>query len=404
MVVNRFGKACYVESFGVRDELSGEAMSSDCVFQIASMTKTVTSVAAMMLYEDGQLGLDDPVCTWFPQLSKGNLQVAGADGKAEPCREDITVRHLMTHTSGLTYGFLFRRPAGDPVQQAEDVSLKSGEVATPEDFSKQLLAFQPGSRFRYSNSTLLLGFVVEAVSRVSLDVFFHDRIFTPLGMKRTRYLLSDEELGLLARQQLGTAERTMKPSMKNFLKCTFEEDRGAPSSGCLSLMPRTRGKAKAPGDAGLFSSPEDWNLFMSMLAHRGSGIMAEKTFEVMVAPATPDLSDQIFNTHMTDAASSGGVALCGSNGLGSGGFAHSLVSEVVIGPNIYGASLGSFGWEGLVSTKYMVDPSEGLAVAFWSNIAPCWRYRIKAEALPLVYKAITAPRGSSRLHPNLSKL
>mmetsp|Transcript_31636 Transcript_31636/g.98441 ORF Transcript_31636/g.98441 Transcript_31636/m.98441 type:complete len:451 (-) Transcript_31636:223-1575(-) len=392
MAVSRYGRPCFVDCFGALYEFGGP-MSPDAVFHVASMTKSITSIAALILMEEGKLSLEDPVSKWFPAMAKENLHVVGPGNTTVPCERDMLVWHLLTHTSGLTYGFMLLRPEGDPMAQADASDLALGMAPRrPEDYAKCILSFQPGTRFRYSHASHLLAHVVEAASGLALEEFFRKRIFAPLGMTRTSYVVSNQDMLLLAKPQLGTSKRAEKTSSQVFSDIMFERDRGVPEPGQLSMWPGKPGRSPAAGDGGLHSTPEDWHLLMEALVHRGRGLMSEETFSTMTAPATPDLADPSFNTHLSDRPDSGGQFLCGSHApLGQGGLAHSLIGETAVGPNVLGMRPGAFGWEGMISTKYVVDPREELTVSLWANVAPCWRYALKQEVLPLVYRALSPP-------------
>lgn len=412
MSVGRTGKLCFCKAFGVRDVENQESLRADTIFNVASMTKSVTCVAAMILCERGIIGLDVPVSKYIPEFAIDKLSVVSYASGTVPCQNDITVRMAMNHTAGYSYGAFLRRPNGDPIAQT-DKALSSASKTS--DFLGVPLAFQPGTRFRYSPSTTILGWVVEQASGVSLDHFFSKEIFEPLGMLDTAF-----EVPECKRHRLATAYvQANDKSPMAFLAACSEEDSGAPGD-LQALTPFSRARNPVLGDAGLFSTAKDWHLFSTMLAGKGlcagpggpkdgARLIKEKTWQVLTAASTPDMDavnaptrgdrEKLFCTHFSDRADgsnsgpgSGGPQLFGN--LWRGGIAHNLIGYVVTSGgagNSLGASHGTFGWEGIFGTKYIVDPCEGLTVCFMSSVAPCWRFNFMLELLPLVYVAIEDP-------------
>jgi CubicO group peptidase (beta-lactamase class C family) len=440
MTVARRGSLCFVGEFGVRDVESGAPMTSDSSFAIFSQTKIITSLATARLAERGALGVDDPVSKYLPELAKERLRVCSGDPTAEgfdahtrtvPCGISMTVRHLLTHTSGLTYGMLFGRPDGDAMGPAHAPLHWSPRKAA--DFAAAPLCFQPGTRFRYSYGTALLGLVLEAVTSKPLATILQDEVFAPLQMDGTGFSLSDAGLSQLATPYLDTTTRSVGAPVPALLgtvrECFIERDPGVASMSAATLTSAAqlwgRGKSRPAGDQGLYSTPADWAKLEEALRRRGAGLLQRETFDAFHAAATPDLDIATgFNTHFSDQGpvagqqgqgqgqasaeaplplpsgeNSGGVQMYHS--VGFGGIAHSLLSLVVTSEaNAIGASLGAFGWEGMCCTKFEIDPVEELAVTWWAAVAPCWRFNLKGLCLPHIFEALTDPNVP---HPRASE-
>ena len=198
LLIQQHGKPVHLESFGVRDPASSQPMTPDTIFQIYSMSKAVTSVAAMMLVDDGKLALDDPVSKYIRAFADAKVGVDLSDEagqyplKLEPLKRPITIRDLLRHTSGITYGFF-----GETVVQKlyANPQLYAGDFDNAE-FADRIailpLADQPATRWNYSHSTDVLGRVVEVASGQTLFQFEKQRLFDPLGMSETAYYVADQ--------------------------------------------------------------------------------------------------------------------------------------------------------------------------------------------------------------------
>src|SRR5437764_2025270 len=205
VMVSRHGKVAHLSSYGLADKEAGRAVEPDTIFRIYSMSKPVTSVAAMMLWEQGAFELNDPISRWLPEFADMRVYVAGPAAKPStvPATEPIRVWHLLTHTAGLTYGF-------HRVHVTDEIYRNAGfELGNPRGFDLAQcvqawaalpLAFQPGSEWLYSVATDVLGRLVEVVSGQPLDRFFEEQIFTPLAMVDTAFHVDadrQERLGAL---------------------------------------------------------------------------------------------------------------------------------------------------------------------------------------------------------------
>lgn len=266
-----------------------------------------------------------------------------------------------------------------------------------------------GTRFRYSPASALLGLVVEAASGGRpLAEFFRTEIFTPLGMSAaTGFHVPANLLHRLATRYLGTSTRGVAGT--GGLAVLHEVDPGR--SGTEHLTPamkheaaqRAGGKAihnAVQGDGGLFSTPADWHKLCAALLNDGRPLFRRaEAFRALLVPSTPELTAATeFMTHFTDVAEGGAVSGPGSGGpqlffnLRFGGMAHNLIGEAAVSScNALGASQGTYGWEGIFTTKYGVDPAERLVYTFWSAVMPCWRFNVKGKCVPMLYRALRTP-------------
>jgi CubicO group peptidase (beta-lactamase class C family) len=206
-VVAKDGRIVYRANVRERDVENKLPITDDTIYRIASMTKPITSVAAMMLVEEGKLSLDDPLDKFVPEFGKMRVVVTNGDHKPstetiEPAKRPITVRHLLTHTSGITYGFIGREPVAEHYRQAE---IMDGLVETPGTMADNVqrlarvpLLFHPGEKWEYGLNTDVLGRVIEIASGQSLDEFFAARIFRPLSMSDTHFRLAKDKRSRLA--------------------------------------------------------------------------------------------------------------------------------------------------------------------------------------------------------------
>jgi CubicO group peptidase (beta-lactamase class C family) len=201
----RHGKVVHLKAVGMADREEKKPMETDAIFRIASMTKPITSVAIMMLYDQGRLGLDDPVSKYIPEFKNPQVLVSVDPLKTEPAEREITIRHLLTHTSGLTYESPKLKPIYD--KRAISGGLCTTET-TLEEMMKGLaelpLLFHPGEKFEYGMSTDVLGRVVEVASGTALDRFLEDNILRPLGMNDTSFKVPPEKLDRLVAAYIPT--------------------------------------------------------------------------------------------------------------------------------------------------------------------------------------------------------
>src|SRR5690606_10488018 len=253
LLVARQGKIAYFEAIGLQDPVSKTPMQRDSIFRIYSMTKPITSVAAMMLIEEGRATLADPAAKYMPALAKLSVGVEKPDGNGKttlelvPAKRPISLHDLMRHSSGLTYGFF----GEGAVKQLYRENLQSGDY-TNEEFveliAKQPLVYQPGTVWDYSYSTDVLGRAVEVIAGQKLSEVFRTRLFEPLGMKATAFYVTD-------------------PDRQKRIAEAFENDRSL-GGGVMFFDPRTPGKWES-GGGGLTGTAMDYARFLQMLLNGG---------------------------------------------------------------------------------------------------------------------------------------
>jgi CubicO group peptidase (beta-lactamase class C family) len=364
-LIAREGKVVDVHASGFQDVESHTPMKADTIFRIASMTKPITSVAVMMLAEEGKLFLTDPVSKFIPAF-KGQ-QVIAEGGTTVPARRDITIRDLLSHRSGLSYGFLNGGPVGSAYRK-EGVTdgLTTTSMTLEEGINKlaaQPLMAQPGSAWNYSLSVDVLGRVVEVVSGMSFDVFLRDRIFKPLGMVDTAFDVTDAKWSRLSTVYTSDGSNGIRP-MKD--PEAFGNTHMSPFASYKTP------KRYFSGGAGLTSTAQDYWRFAQMLLNGGvlDGVrlLGPKTIELMASSHTSDLPQ-------------GGLIGAGANfGLG-----FRVVMDVAA-TQAYG-SPGMYGWSGIYGTVFWVDPKEQLV-----GIMMVQRYpgsTVAAGFQQLVYQALT---------------
>lgn len=391
LIVLKYDKPCFLKSFGMMDVDEGKPMINGAIFRSASMTKITTSFVAMMLYDRGMLLLDEPVSKYIPSFAAMTRVTGSSEDEVTPCSTAITVRHLMNHTSGLTYGFFDGTGPAGVVDKLHRALPRVGATSTTgaDALAECPLAFEPGSAFRYSNATAVLGRVVTVAAGVPLDEFFQKEVCEPLGMMDTAYFVPPEKQGRVATAYTRlTAEevQTGFGSVRGGWKAAADKQ--------LVRMPdATQACPDGPGgfvgaDGGLFTTASDWGKFMAMVCEKGAQLLSQTAWEIMVAPSTPNLAT-VFNSHWTDPADTAGPFLCANHR--AGGFAHSLCGEVVVDSSLAGCgpcSDGTFGWEGIFTTKFMIDPTSGVSWAAFSQVHPCWDHNLKVELGPLIFSAM----------------
>ncbi|MBE8474747.1 serine hydrolase domain-containing protein [Streptomyces justiciae] len=368
VAVARGGRVAHLTTHGRRDLAAGLPVTPDTLWRIYSMTKPVTSVAALLLMEEGKLSLDDPVARHVPAFA--GIQVyesgSGADVRTRPAAQPVLIRHLMTHTAGLTFASYRAHPVDALYRQADlESSVVPGTTLaeTVDVYASLPLQFEPGTQWNYSVATNVLGRVIEVVSGQPLDEFFAERIFRPLGMPDAGFCVSDEQAGRLA-------------------ELYGETDGGGiePIAG-LPLRGRPRFLS---GSGGMVASAYDVHRFMELLRRRG-----ELDGVRLLSAATVDL--------MTSNHLPGGVDLRtfgsrpahdepGNDGVGFG-----LGVSVVIDPERTKAptSLGMFGWSGVATTTFWVDPRRDLTVQFMTQVRPKGSHTLYPELKRLVHEAVT---------------
>ena len=342
-LIARNGKIVYNKAFGYSDVEAKTPMRTDNIFRIASQTKAITSVAVMMLFEEGKLLLDDPISKYIPAFSRpvvlDQFNAADTTYTTTPAKREITIRDLLTHTSGIEYAVI-----GSPTFKAIyakagiPVGFEGGATSLREavdKLAKLPLAHNPGEKFTYGLNTDVLGCLVETVSKKSLDKFFEERIFQPLGMKDTYFFLPASKQNRLIPIYTFDANN-------NFVK--YERN------GVITADYPTRKGTYFSGGAGLSSTITDYATFLQMLlnggVYNGKRLLARRTVELMT-------SNQI-----------GDLDLRGDKfGLG-----FQITSEK--NQAKLGVSKGTFAWGGYFGTTYWVDPKEKIVGLIFIQQSP----------------------------------
>ncbi len=375
VTVSRGGRLVYVSSYGSRDLEAGLPVEPGTLWRIYSMTKPVTSVAAMMLHEEGAFELTDPVSAFIPSFADARVYAGGSDQRpvTVPATEPMRIWHLLTHTSGLTYGF-HRVHAVDALYRAAGYEWGSprgtGLAQACDTWASLPLLFQPGAEWNYSVSTDVLGRVVEVVSGQPLDEFFRSRIFGPLGMTDTMFHVGDEDAGRLA------ALYTRSP-----------EHGRAVRLDAFGAAIRTPG-VMLSGGGGLASTAGDYHRFLQMLLAtdgspagelEGARLLSPRTVRYMMTSHLPaGLDLEAFGRPLFAEAPFRGVGF----GLG-----FAVVMDPAAGKVV--CSTGEASWGGAASTAFWLDQREELTVSFFTQLLPSSAYPLRPQLRQLVYQALT---------------
>jgi CubicO group peptidase (beta-lactamase class C family) len=387
-MIARNGKIVYKETWGMSDREKATPMTDDAIFRIYSMTKPITGVALMMLYEEGKFFLSDPVAKYIPELS--NLQVAvstadgdtgvisdgtfsegvgtGDKGKVGETRTPLrqpTVRDLMRHTAGFSYGIFGETEVDNLYREADVLGQK-----TSKDFitvlGKLPLQYEPGSRWHYSVSVDIQGRLVEVLSGMSLGEFMQNRIFEPLEMNDTSFTIPEQKIDRLAQlySPWGTTVGTDKVWQRNdspeLEVADPEISRGFIEGGVFES-----------GGGGLLSTTEDYMRFCLMMLNggelNGERLLSPKTVELMTRNHTGDMPNSF-----------------GRSGVGFG-LDFAVVLDVGESGEI--GSVGEYNWGGAAGTRFWIDPEENLIGLFMVQSIP-HQTRLGGEFRQLVYQAI----------------
>ncbi|MEZ4672932.1 MAG: serine hydrolase domain-containing protein [Caldilineaceae bacterium] len=363
VMVARRGKVAYLHHYGLADVERQKPITEATIFRFYSMTKPITSVALLQLYEQGRFQLDDPVSRFIPAFQ--NLQVyAGHEGatiQTVPPNREMTIRDLFTHTSGLSYGDYSDHPAEILYRQAD---LRAGSTKElVEKLSKLQLLFSPGTQWNYSFATDVLGYLVEIIAGQRLDTYFAEHILGPLGMVDTGFHVPADK-----------AHR-------------FAANYG-PKDGGMQLIddpttsPYLQPPVRLSGGGGLVSTVADYFRFAQMLLNKGQldgvRILGRKTVELMTSNHMPNNSDLA------------GMGMPVFSETTYSGIGFGLGVSVMLNParaQILG-SPGEYAWGGAASTAFWVDPVEEQIVIFLTQLRPSSTYPIRRELRVLTYGAI----------------
>ncbi len=349
-LIARHGKIAYQEAWGAADE-NGSPMKMDTIHRIYSMSKPITTTALMMLYEEGKFQLNDPIAKYMPEFAKMNLGVEERDANGRlnsytvPAKRIITVRDLMRHTAGFTYGVFGDTSVDQAYRKAgilSDLSLKDFSL----NLAKLPLQYEPGTRWHYSVSVDLQGRLVEVLSGKPFDQFLQERIFTPLGMVDTGFTVPANKKNRFAR--LYTPNKT--GGVDPIPLCGARED-------CLSKFPNAapsmlEQQGMFSGGGGLVSTTYDYLKFCQMMLNKGTfegnRYLSRKTIELMS-------SDHLGTIPGMSAGNGFGLGFAVNKAPGEAGMM---------------GSAGEFNWGGAAGTKFWIDPKEDLIGIFMIQILP----------------------------------
>jgi len=330
----------YHRAFGVLDPVAGRPLGPDAAFNIASMTKPITSVAAMMLVDEGKLGLDDPAARYLPEL-KGREVLVSVDSASgtvvtRPASREVTVRDLLRHTSGIAYSF-------------SNNELRAVEKWTKISDRDAPLVHDPGTRWTYGMGTAQVGWIVENVSGMPLEEFFRDRIFEPLGMDETSFSLP-----------AARASRLMTRYRRQ--------------DGRLIPRPRPDSISTAGrGDGDLISTAGDYARFMQLVLGNGVWRGTRLVSEASMAEMTRDVLEGL--TVVEQPAAMPSLAAAFPKGAGRDGFG--LGFQIAVdGPD--GRPNGTLSWAGLFNTHFWIDRKTGIGVLFLTQVLPFYDPQVMA--------------------------
>lgn len=330
-MVVKDGKIVYHEAKGMADVATGQAMATDQIFRIASQTKAITSTAIMMLWEEGKFKLDDPISKYIPEFANpqvlANFKYSDTTFSTKASSKEITIRHLLTHTSGIGYGVI------DGDERMRMIYGKAGivDLYTTQDIkiadnikklAKLPLHHEPGAKFTYSEGLDVLGYLIEIVSGMPFDQFLQTRIFAPMGMNNTGFYLNETQ-----GEKLVTIHRKVNNQWEAFPVTFYEPD-----------YPKTGAKTFFSGGAGLSSTAEDYAKFLQMYlnggSYNGTQFLSSTTIQTIMSNQVGDL--------LGNGGKDYGLAfgLVDPNGVAQGGI----------------GSLGTFDWGGYFNTQYFADP------------------------------------------------
>jgi CubicO group peptidase (beta-lactamase class C family) len=365
-LVSRRGRTAFLDVAGQADLARGKPMAADTIFRIYSMTKPLTSVAIMMLYEEARFQLDDTVTRFIPAFANQRVCVGGSRGKLEtvPSHRDITFRDLLTHTSGLTYGFMEATPV-DALYRSESIDFQTQDTSLRDLVEKAAAApliAQPGARWNYSIATDVLGYLVEVISGLPFEQFLMQRVIAPLGLVDTDFHVPESKHARLA--------ANYAPDGKGGLK---EIDDPARSR---YLRPRRVNS----GGGGLVSTAADYARFCRFMLQKGEldgvRLLGRKTVELMTANHLGgDMADM--GTPRFSETTYEGVGF----GLGFSVMMDPAKAQIVGTP-------GEYAWGGAASTAFWIDPAEEMFVIFLTQLMPSSTYPFRRELRVLTYQSI----------------
>lgn len=367
-VIWRRGGLVHRDSYGFVDVDKRTPVAQDTIYRLYSMTKPITSVALMMLYEQGQVLLENPVSRWIPEFGDTQVWAGGTadDPVTEPLGTPLTVHHMLTHTSGLTYGFQYQHPVDELYRRnalgdffaAADYDLDR----CMELLAAQPLQFAPGTQWNYSMSTDVCGALVERISGMKLDEFFAERILGPLGMTDTAFVAPEADTDRCSPLYV------------------FAPGKGM--NRLASARSMTRPASMLSGGGGLVGTADDYLRFCRMLLGGGeldgTRLLSPRTVDFMMTnhlPAGKTMNDMGQTTFAETAMAGTGF------GLGFSVLTDPAANEALGSP-------GLAAWGGAASTAFWVDRHEDLAVVFMTQLLPSNTYPLRRHLQAGVYQAL----------------
>ncbi|HYE53348.1 MAG TPA: serine hydrolase domain-containing protein [Chitinophagaceae bacterium] len=367
-LIVRNGKIVYYKAFGYDDLTTKKPMQRDAIFRIASQTKAITSVAVMMLYEEGKLMLEDPISKYIPEFKNPKVvdkyNAADTTYTTVPAKREVTIRDLLTHTSGIGYAQIGTAQQNAIYYKAGVIGGIGVDNVVLGDKMKILgrlpLFHQPGERWTYGLNTDVLGYLVEVVSGMNLDQFFRQRIFEPLGMNDTYFYLPKEKHQRLVNLYTEDTATRKAVKMSEVFSLNGNLYRDYPNSAGTYYS----------GGGGLSSTVYDYAIFLQMMlnggTYNGKRILSRNTVRMMTMNQVGDLG-----------------MWGGYNKFGLGFGVATERSSAMLPVNE-----GTFDWGGMFATTYWVDPKENMVALFYRNIYPTSHWNFGEKYKILVYQAI----------------
>jgi len=359
---------------GMADIESSKPLGDDSIFRIYSMTKPITSIALMQLYEQGKFLLEDPVEKFLPSFKDPVVLLGGSLLKPEtrPAQTVMTIRDLLTHTSGLTYGFHFQnnldqmyrdQKLGGPLTEKQgraNVSLEEGI----DRLGGLPLLFDPGTAWNYSMSTDVCGRLIEVIGGCSLDEYLEENIFKPLGMEDTGFFVAEDKVDRFTSNYILGSDRSL--------------ERIDPAEN----SPYLKERLFLSGGGGLISTTDDYQKFVTMLLNAGAfgeeQIIGRRTLELMTMNHLPQgkLLNEVGQSTFSETALAG-------MGFGLG---FSVLMDPAANAGL--GTIGEFAWGGAASTRFWVDPVEKVSCIFMTQFMPSSYYPIRRELTTSVYQSM----------------
>ena len=369
VAVARHGKVAHFVMYGHKDSETSAPITDDTMYRIYSMTKPITSIALMMLVERGLLQLTDPVSKFIPSFGETRVWNTGTVLKplTNALTEPIRIWHLLTHTAGMTYGWMYSDLVDDMYRRAgfeAGVAYKDSLEVVCDKYAALPLVFQPGSSWNYSVATDIVGRVIEVVGKMPLDEFFDKNIFQPLEMHDTGFWVPEEKHERVASLYRYDETNHKKAKISGFANSGLDKPE------FLS------------GGGGLISTADDYFKFIRMLEGRGKSgnarLLSPSTFEMMVMNHLPNNADiSTFGRPLGEEIFYDGLGF----GLGFGVVVDQAKTRVAC-PN------GTFSWGGMASTAFWVDPVNEISAMFFTQLIPSGVYPIRQYLRSLVYAAL----------------